>query len=164
MPITLLAIANFLHLIATMTWIGGMIVSRLIIGPALAGLPPETRRSAMRAIGERGASYTYGALVIFVITGLAMLSQNPNYAGLLVFDTLWTRIILVKHAVIVLLVISTAYVNETVNRKLAALGPGNDTEYARWAERRTDLGDMNFLLGLIILGLTAIATSIPAGG
>lgn len=163
MPITLLAIANFLHLIATMTWIGGMILARLVIAPALAKLPPETGRSAMRAIAERAASYTYGALVVFVITGLAMLSQNPNYAGFLVFDTLWTRVILIKHAVIVVLVISTAYVNETVNRKLAVLAPG-DAGYARWAERRKDLGDMNFLLGLIILGLTAIATSIPAGG
>ena len=168
MPITLLAIANFLHLIATITWVGGMIISRLIITPAVrklaqsGDLTEADQRAVLRAIGQRGASFTYGAIVVFIITGLAMLSLNPNYAGFLVFGNLWTQVILVKHVVVAALIISTAYINTTVNRKLASAD--DEQEYARWQERRKDLSDVNFLLGLIILGLTAIATSIPAGG
>jgi len=161
MPNLLLAIANFLHLLATIVWIGGMVISRLIIGPALAGLPEETRRTVTGAIGQRATSFTYGAIVIFLITGLAMLSKNANYAGLLVLDNLWTRVILLKHLTVAALIISTAYVNTTVSRKLQT---ADEAQRARWAERRKDLGDVNFLLGLVILGLTAIATAIPAGG
>lgn len=162
MPITLLAIANFLHLLATVTWIGGMVVARLIIVPALAKFPDDARRDAMAAIGQRASSYTYGAIVVFFITGLTMLSQNPNFAGFLVLSNTWTIVILIKHVVIALLVISTAYVNETVNRKLRETR--GTADYARWSERRKDMSDANFLLALIVLGLTAIATSIPPGG
>jgi uncharacterized membrane protein len=168
MPITLLAIANFLHLIATITWVGGMIIMRLIVTPALrtltrqGGLSEAEQRAVLRAIGQRGASYTSGAIVVFIITGLAMLSLNPNYTGFLVFGNLWTQIILLKHVAVAGLIISTAYINTTVNRRLASAD--NEQEYARWQERRRDLADVNFLLGLVILGLTAIATSIPAGG
>lgn len=162
MPITLLAIANWLHLLATVVWIGGMVVQKLIVVPAVRKLPAETQRPVLRAIEQRAATFTYGAIGVFLITGLTMMSQNANYAGALVFDSLWTRIILIKHAVIAALVISTAYVNTTVNRRLAA-SEGDEAAYARWAERQQDLADVNVLLGVVVLGLTAIATAIPAG-
>lgn len=158
MPNLLLAIANFLHLMATIVWIGGMIIARLVISPALAGLPDDTRRTVGRAIGQRATSYTYGAIVVFLITGLAMLSQNANFAGVLVFDSTWTQLILVKHAAVAALILSTAYVNTSVTRHLQS---DDLVARARWAERRQDLGDVNVLLGLIILGLTALATAIP---
>ena len=159
MPNLLLAIANFLHLMATIVWIGGMIIGRLVITPALAGLPDDTRSAVARAIGQRSAAYTYGAIVVFLITGLAMLSQNANFAGVFVFDSAWTRLILVKHVAVVALILSTAYVNTAVARHLQI--DDDAAERARWAERRQDVGDVNALLGLIILGLTALATAIP---
>ncbi len=158
MPNLLLAIANFLHLMATIVWIGGMIIGRLVITPALAGLPDDTRNVVARAIGQRAASYTYDAIVVFLITGLAMLSQNANFAGAFVFDSIWTRLILVKHAAVAALILSTAYVNTSVTPHLQS---DDDAERARWAERRQDLSDVNVLLGLIVLGLTALATAIP---
>jgi putative copper resistance protein D len=161
MPNLLLAIVNFLHLLATIVWIGGMIIARLIITPALAGLPDETRRPAMHAIGRRDASFTYGTIVIFLITGLTMLSKNANYSGLLVLDSTWTRVILLKHLAVAALIISTAYANTAIARHLLT---EDATDHAAWAERRKDLADVNLLLGLTILGLTAIATAIPPAG
>jgi uncharacterized membrane protein len=161
MPITLLAIANWLHLLATVVWIGGIVVQRLIVAPAVRKLPQATQRQALRAIEQRAASFTYGAIGVFFITGLTMMSQNANYAGVLIFENLWTRIIVVKHLVVVLLVVSTAYLNTAVNRRLQT---DDEAEYARWAERQNDIADVNLLLGVVILGLTAIATAIPAGG
>ncbi len=162
MPNLLLSIANFLHLLATIVWIGGLIIARLIIAPALKDLPDDTRRAAVRAIGQRAASFTYGAIGVFIITGLAMLSKNANFAGVLVLDSLWTRVILLKHVAVAALIIGTAYVNTTVNRKQQAAA--TDAERALWAERRKDMGDLNLLLALVILALTAIATAIPPAG
>jgi uncharacterized membrane protein len=158
MPNLLLAIANFLHLLATIMWIGGMIIGRLVITPALAGLPEDVRRTVSRAFGQRATAYTNGAIVVFLITGLAMLSQNANFAGVLVFDSAWTQLVLVKHAAVAALILSSVYVNTTVNRHLQT---DDVAERARWAERRKDLSDVNLLLGLIILGLTALATAVP---
>jgi uncharacterized membrane protein len=162
MPNLLLAIANYLHLLATIVWIGGLVISRLIIAPALAPLPAETRRIVLHTIGQRAASFTYGAIGVFIISGLAMLSKNANYSGLVAFDNLWTRVILLKHLTVAGLILSTAYVNSSVTPKLQAAG--DDAERARWAERRKDLGDVNVLLALVILALTAIATAIPPAG
>jgi uncharacterized membrane protein len=148
-----------LHLLATIVWIGGMIIGRVIVAPALKGLPDDTRREAGRAIGQRAASFTYWAIGVFIITGLAMLSQNANYAGFLVLDSMWTRVILVKHLAIAALVVSTAYVNSTVSSRIEAAA--SDAERTVWLERRKDLGDVNLLLGVVILGLAAIATAIP---
>ena len=158
----MLSIANFLQLLATIVWIGGLIVGRLIITPGLRDLPEDTRRAAARAISQRAASFTYGAIGVFIITGLAMLSKNANYAGILVLDSLWTRLILVKHLAVAALIVSTAYANTTVAGRLQAAA--TDAERALWAERRKDAGDVKVVLGLVVLGPTAIATAIPAGG
>ena len=68
-----------------------------------------------------------------------------------------------KHLVIAALVVSAAVLMPAVNRRVEAAA-GNDEKFARWQERRQDLADVNLLPGLVILGLTAIATAIPAGG
>lgn len=170
MPIPLLAVANLLHLLAVVVWIGGLVVFRLVVWPATdavvrGGHVSElARRSLVSSLNRRSTSLTYGAMVIFLITGTAMMSQNPNYQGFLQIGSLWTIVILAKHVVIAGLVLSTVYVSNSINKQMDRLAPGEDAAYARLEERQKDMLDLNALLGVIVLGLTAIATAIPAGG
>ena len=167
MPNLLLAVANWLHLLATVTWIGGMVAQRLIVVPAVLRLGKEGNlqeadvRLVLHTIHQRAGQYTYGAIAVFIITGLAMLSRNASYSGVLSLGNLWTQVILVKHVVVAVLVASSAYMMTTANRMPQ---PGDEAAFAHWAERHSDLADLNVLLGVVVLGLTAVATSIPVGG
>jgi uncharacterized membrane protein len=118
-------------------------------------------RLVLHAVHQRAGQFTYGAIAVFIISGLAMLSRNVNYAGILSIGNLWTQVILIKHAVVAILVVSTVYMMTAANRMPQ---PGDDAGFALWAERHTDLAELNLLLGVVVLALTAVATSIPAGG
>ena len=170
MPNLLLSIANFLHLLATVTWIGGLVLMRLVVQPALAvavkeGTLDGTQRRAVHcAIARRLGSFTFGAIVLFIISGLAMLSRNANFAGILSFSTLWAQVILLKHAVVAVLIVTSAYQIRAVSWRLSEGSTASETDIARWQERHQDLADVNLLLGVVVLGLTAVATSVPVGG
>ena len=167
MPNLLLAVANWLHLLATVTWIGGMVVQRLIVVPSVLRLAKEGKilpadaRLVLHTIHQRAGQFVYGSIAVFIITGLAMLSRNANYNGVLSTGNLWAQVILLKHAVVALLVISSAYMMTRASRTPP---PDDEAGFARWAERHTELADLNLLLGVVVLALTAVATSIPAGG
>ncbi|GAB4295601.1 MAG: hypothetical protein Kow0098_18020 [Ignavibacteriaceae bacterium] len=95
------AINNFFHLLATVTWIGGMIYSNLILFPSLAVSSPPERGKIMNAITGRFIVVAWVSVVILIITGLI---KTPSE---LLFNTssdfgLWLTI---KHILILLMIV-----------------------------------------------------------
>ncbi|MBI4213384.1 MAG: CopD family protein [Chloroflexi bacterium] len=59
-----------LHILAAITWVGGMIFLAMVTVPALRGLEPPLRAAVLRAVGRRFRVVGWGALTVLVITGL----------------------------------------------------------------------------------------------
>ncbi|MGB1286476.1 MAG: CopD family protein [Aggregatilineales bacterium] len=108
MPASLLALSLFVHLLATLIWVGGLLVTVLLVWPEMNKTLSAQPALYQMLAGLRKRFYPLSqlSLVALVATGLFQMTASPFYEGVLNFDNLWSQILLLKHLVIVLMVIS----------------------------------------------------------
>lgn len=155
---------NWLHLIATVFWIGAASTNILILLPSMkAVLEPPVMGKLMGAVMKRFRTIVYISMVILGVTGIAMNLLNKNYLGLMQFGNTWSMITLIKHVVTAALVILVFYAFETLAPKvsrLAAKGPS--PELAHLQKKQISLAVTGLVLGIVILLLTGIMTAISS--
>ncbi len=97
-----LAISLFFHILATVIWIGGILIITFLVIPqvdkVLAGQP--ALHQILLRIRGRFAQVGNLALAVLIVTGLLQMTADPNYDGLLRFDNPWSRVLLLKHLLI----------------------------------------------------------------
>lgn len=165
---TILAISLFFHLVATVVWIGGLVITSLLVWP-------EARRTLAESPGlygfltrlrKRFAPMSNLALAVLIVTGLTQMSLDDQYDGLLTFDNQWSQVMLVKHGVIALMVVVGLVLQYGVVPALerASLlverGKGDPAQYASLRRREVRLTWVNTLLGVGVLALSAWAGSL----
>lgn len=163
-----LAISYFLHLVATVTWIGGLILLVVLVNPAARRVLEESPAlyRFLREWRRRFAPITNLSLAVLVITGLFQMAGDEHYDGLMQFDNDWSRAILFKHiAVIGMVAVGLVLqygVSPALERAsmLAERGKGDPAEYARLHRRETRLTWLNVGLGILVLAFTAWATAL----
>jgi uncharacterized membrane protein len=165
---TILALSYFFHLIATVVWVGGLVILGVLVWPearrALAE-KPELYRFLAR-LRSRFMPLTHFSLVVLVVTGLFQMTGDTNYDGMLQFTNEWTRVILLKHvAVGGMLICGLALqfgVMPALERAslLAERGKDNPEEWERLRRREARLTWINIGLGALVLAFTAWATAL----
>lgn len=164
----ILAISLFFHLVATVVWIGGLVIITLLVWPemrrALESSPALF--TLLTRLRRRFVPWSNFSLVVLVVTGLAQMTANPNYDGFLKIDNDWARAILLKHVAIAGMVVCGAVLQYGVTPALerASLllerGKGDAAAWERLRRREIRLTQLNLVLGLAVLGFTAWATAI----
>ncbi|GAB4553956.1 MAG: hypothetical protein OHK0023_23570 [Anaerolineae bacterium] len=165
----LLAISLFLHLAATVFWLGGLALLTLVVTPdARALMGKGEGSSALLSLLDKSHKKLQNvanlSLIILIVTGLYQMGVNPNYEGLLQFNNDWSRAMLVKHIAVIGMIgvgaIMQFGVLPALERAalLNAKGKPSEMESLRARERR--LTRINGILGVIVLACTAIATAI----
>jgi uncharacterized membrane protein len=158
-----LALAYWLHMLATIAWIGGLAAVVLLILPAARKtLPGETYPAFLESVQKRLDPLGWLSLAVLTGTGLFQMSASPNYQGFLTINNPWAAAILVKHLAFLGMIAVSAFLTWGVLPELRRMSlkraKGKETpEAARLERREVLLLRINFLLGVIILGLTAIA-------
>lgn len=163
-----LAVSLFFHLIATIIWIGGLVLMVILIWP-------ETRRALNEYPGtyrmldrlrKRFMPLTHLSLAVLIVTGLFQMTANPNYEGVLQFTNDWSRAILLKHLAIGgMLICGIAlqfWVAPALERAslLAERQKGDPAEWARLHRLEVRLTWINATLGVLVLAFTAWATAL----
>jgi len=156
-----LALAYWLHLIASVLWIGGLTALGLLVIPAARRTlqPPEYSR-LLAEIQKRLDPLGWFCLAVLAGTGMFQLSANPNYQGFLQVESTWGIAILVKHMLFFGMAALSAYLTWGLLPALrrAALRQAKDpAEAARLEQRNAQLLRLNLILSLLILALTALA-------
>ena len=83
---------RFLHVLAAITWIGGMLFIALVVVPVTRGLDDAAlRRRLVQATGRRFRTVAWIALAVLVATGLVNLALRPELLGLPRF---WVKAVL----------------------------------------------------------------------
>jgi len=109
-PTWALTLAYWLHMLATVVWIGGLAsLVLLVLPPAQESLQPDQLADLMSRIQKRLDPLAWFCLVILVATGLFQMSANPNYDGFMAFNNSWAVSILVKHILFLAMVLLAAY-------------------------------------------------------
>lgn len=165
---TVLALSLFFHFGATVVWIGGLVITVILVWP-------EVRRSlentpalytVLQRLRKRFTPLSNLSLAVLIVTGLTQMSLDAHYDGFLDFANEWSRVILMKHIVIACMVISGLVLQYGVFPALerASLllehGKGDETEWLRLRRHEARLTWLNAILGIAVLGFSAWAGSL----
>jgi uncharacterized membrane protein len=165
MTFWILVFSYWLHLVATVIWIGGLALLMLVAWPAL-------RRGTLSSnhwlsLQQRFTPWVNGSLVVLLITGFVQMTNDPNYTGFLVLDTLWAWAILVKHLAFLGLVLILGYTQGYLYpamarlRLLAEKRPQlAELEQEKLSRREVTLLRLNLFCAAAVLFFTAVATAI----
>ncbi|MDQ2690523.1 MAG: CopD family protein [Chloroflexota bacterium] len=158
-----LALTYWLHLLATVTWVGSLAGVSFLVLPAMKrALDPDTQLVFIEAMQKRLEPIAWFSMTLLVLTGLFQMSVNPHYDGFLSISTQWSLAILSKHLLgIVMVVVSAIQTWEVIPAIRRAIVRSKKSENAAELDalRRREilLLRMNFGLSVLILLATAFA-------
>jgi uncharacterized membrane protein len=158
-----LALTYWLHLLATVTWVGSLAGVSFLVLPAMQrALEPDTQLVFIEAMQKRLEPIAWFSMSLLVLTGLFQMSVNPHYDGFLSTSTQWSLAILTKHLLgIVMVVVSAIQTWEVIPAIRRAIirskKSGNAEEIDSLRRREIILLRMNFGLSILILLATAFA-------
>jgi len=144
-------INNFLHLLATVSWIGGIIFMNLVLFPSQAAIDPGQRGKFFGAVVKRFLIIVWVSVVVLLLTGLyktpsSMLFNPESRFGF------WLT---VKHAAILLMIFFGLMVTFVVFPKLRKLAPKPgeqpSIEFVKAQKNMSLIARTNMILGIIVL-------------
>jgi uncharacterized membrane protein len=151
----LVALFNWLHVLATIVMIGYYFFTGLIYLPVLER---QMQATALRDLLEQASSrlqpFFGSSLLIFLVTGTYLMLINKNYLGLGNFTANpWSVLIVIKHVLVVIFLAlaifsERAFLGQISDQKPEAL------KQFRWALK------INTALGVVIVLLTSIAQAV----
>ncbi len=165
-PVWALTLAYWLHMLATVVWIGGLAALALIVAPAARRvLDQQVYLSFLAQIQDRLQNLGWFSLILLAVTGLVQMSANPHYAGFLQITNRWAVAILLKHLAFGGMILLSAYLTwgltpelrRVALRESHGLAGGEGTQKLR--ARELFLLRVNLAIGVVILALTALARS-----
>jgi uncharacterized membrane protein len=161
-PFWALGAIFWLHMLATVTWIGSLVaISLLVLPAARKTLQPAEQLAFLAAMQKRLEPIAWFSMGLLLVTGLFQLSANPHYDGFLATSGQWSIAILVKHSLAILMVIVSALqtweVLPSIQRTLLRAEKADPGELARLQRRENLLLRLNLILAVLILAATATA-------
>jgi copper transport protein len=144
-------LVQFLHLLVSVIWIGGMIYTKFVFVPALAAVEPAYRGQILGVVAKRFTLIAWGSVAILLITGLL---KTPG-GMLLDTSTEFGRLLLVKHILFALMILIGGIITFGVAPRLRSFAPGageRPSESFVAAQRRLEfLSGTNMILGIAVL-------------
>jgi uncharacterized membrane protein len=161
-PSWVLAVIYWLHMLATVTWIGSLAAILIMVLPASKRtLKPVDQLSFISAVQKRLEPISWFSIGLLAATGLVQMSVNPHYDGFTDISTQWSIAMLLKHllgvAMIVVMAIQTWEVLPSIHRLLLLKDRANEAELARLNKNEMFLLRANLILAVLVLLATAFA-------
>ena len=163
-----LALSLFIHIGATVIWIGGILLITFLVVPELNRALAEQKAlyQLLRRLRKRFTSLGNLALALLIVTGVLQMSTDPNYEGLLQFSSRWSQVLLIKHLLIILMATAGLVLQFTIAPALERASlllerGGGDAEAWRGLRRREQrLTLIVAALALLIVAASAWLTAI----
>ncbi len=164
----ILAISLFFHILATVVWIGGILIITLLVIPEVNRIlvdQPALYQILLR-LRKRFAPISNLALVALITTGLFQMTADPNYDGLMQFNNTWSQIMLIKHILIAVMALFGLFLQFSIAPALERTtlllehGKGEISDWQTLRRREQQLTWVIVLLAILILGMSAWLSSI----
>ena len=160
-----LAISYWIHLLATIIWLGSIVVTIFIAWPALQ--QGSLNANQWLKLQRRILPWINASLVILLVTGFYQVTNDPNYTGFLKVDSTWAWAILLKHiaygAMVIVMVIVQAYLYPAISRLSLLAEKRPDlaaAEREKFQRQEIRLLRLNLLFAVVVLLFTAVATAV----
>lgn len=149
-------IIQFLHLLATVVWIGGMIFLEAVFYPSLRAIDPQQAGKAMSVAAKRFSIIAWSCILILIITGLL---KTPSGWLLDTSSAIGARLF-AKHLLIIVSVIIGLVITIGVAPKLISGSPKPgeppSPEFLKNQQRVKMLSGTNMVIGVLILLVTTL--------
>lgn len=165
MTFWILALSYWVHLLATVVWLGGMSLMAMVALPALRqGTLADNQWFALQ---RRFLPWADASLVLLLFTGFVQMTNDPNYNGFLAVDSVWAWAILLKHIAFGGMVVIMAYVQFVLYPGMARLKLMGEkrpslaeAEQAKLSRREIMMLRVNLACAVLVLLFTAVATAV----
>jgi len=148
---------KWIHLMATVAWIGGMFTNFFIYLPILGRtLDPPVAGKFMGAVMQRFRVMVYISMAVFLMTGIALGSLHQNSVNAYASNDAWVMLMILKVLLFILMVVLALFAFEGMAPKvarMAASGPSPELLKAQKTQKRMAIA--GFVLGMFILALSA---------
>jgi uncharacterized membrane protein len=156
---TLPVLLKWIHLMATVAWIGGMFSNFFVFFPATARTlePPDALKLTARVM-KRFRLLVYISMGLLLATGIWMASMHLNSGAVQSVRIAMVGILMFKVPLYFLMVILAVAAFEFVAprvARIAAEGPSPGLQKAQRTQKI--LAIAGFILGVLILGLSAMS-------
>ncbi len=150
-------IIKWIHLMATVAWIGGMLTNFVVYLPAIRKvLDPPTTGKLMGAVMKRFRLMVYISIGVFFLSGMIMGFVHGGADGIPSAGDNWLFILTMKIVVFTIMVVTAIYAFEFLAPKVAKIAAnGPSPELLRIQKSQMLLAMIGFVMGMIILALTA---------
>ena|SRR5687768_3843862 len=161
-PSWVLAVIYWLHMLATVMWIGSLAAILVMVLPASKRtLKPFDQLSFISAVQKRLEPISWFSIGLLAATGLVQMSVNPHYDSFTDISTQWSISMLSKHlmgvGMIVVMAIQTWDVLPSIHRLLLLKDKAGEAELARLNRNEMFLLRANLILAVLVLLATAFA-------
>jgi uncharacterized membrane protein len=161
-PTWALALLYWLHMLATVAWVGSLVAISILVLPVSARtLKLPDRLSFISALQKRLEPIAWFSMGLLAVTGLFQMSLNEHYNGFLSISTQWSIAMLVKHSLSLIMAVVSAILTwevlPAIQRTLLQKNKAKEEELARLDRREILLLRTNIVLSFLILLATAVA-------
>lgn len=165
MSFWVLVASYWVHLLATVIWLGGIALMAFIAWPALR--QGTLSSNQWFQLQKRFLPWINAALVILLITGFIQMTNDENYGGFLAIDSLWAWAMLLKHIAYAAMVGLTVYLQFSLYPAMGRLALLAETQPETAAAEREKLAAseirylrLNVIAAMLVLFFTAIITAV----
>jgi uncharacterized membrane protein len=163
-PVWALSIAYWLHMMATVLWIGGLTALSIIVLPsAKKELDPKDFANLLAAMQKRLDPLGWFSVIVLLASGMLQMSSSANYEGFLKIQGMWASSILIKHILFAIMVFISGYITwgllPALRRAALLQSRGKDHNLQSLQNREAFFLRLNLFLGILVLLMTAIARS-----
>lgn len=150
----ILAASHWVHLFATVIWIGGIIFMLFIAMPSAKQILGSDAAKLMGEISKRFTPIANYSIIFLLVTGIILTVLNKQLSEIERIRNNWTLFLIVKHVLVLGMVVVHFYRGLILAPKIA----GTESAEQKVSLQRLSLNlvKVNFLFGLLVLFFSGI--------
>ena len=154
----ILVVSYWLHLTATVVWIGGIAFILFIAIPSAKQVLGADAGKLMGEISKRFTPMASYSIIFIVVTGAILTGFNRQFSGIGNFGNSWSLTLIMKHVLVFVMVAVHFYRGLRLASKIARTE--TVSEKTSLQKLSLNLVKVNFCLGVIVLLLSGIMSVI----
>jgi uncharacterized membrane protein len=152
----ILATIYWLHLIATVIWIGGITFILFIALPSAKQVLGSDAGKLVGEISKRFTPIANYSILFLIVTGIALTGLNKQFLGIGNFGNNWTLILTVKHVLVLGMIVVHFYRGLVLTPKIVRTE--STAEKTSLQKLSLNLVRVNFCSGMLVLLLSGITS------
>lgn len=150
---SLFLIVNYwIHLLAAVFWVGGIMFILFVAIPVATGRAESGGREFMGEVAKRFGPLANWCIYILIVTG-AVMTWGMRSMKAVDFENTWTWVFAIKMVPVLVMVVIHFYRGLVLSKKIEGTEPGPGK--ARLQKLSLDLVKVNLSLGILVILLSA---------